>query len=226
MENYYDILEVSQKASKEIITKAYRTLVKKYHPDANSKNNKPIDDEKIKKINEAYDVLCDEYKRKCYDMELESAKKEQENDIKIRYEKIVEQNRLLQRELSQLKQRYEINYNTQQGDNTYQQNVNTSNSYVKNENYNDNLQREIDRRINQSVNKAYQDAYVQRMRDYGYRVVYKKTFKERLRDIIAIAIAFSVVILIIAILWQFPSFREYVESNEIFNIIFKLFRSE
>ena len=29
----YEILEVSEKASKEIIEKAYRVLAKKYHPD-------------------------------------------------------------------------------------------------------------------------------------------------------------------------------------------------
>ena len=33
MKNYYQILEVDQRASKEVIEKAYRTLVKKYHPD-------------------------------------------------------------------------------------------------------------------------------------------------------------------------------------------------
>ena len=33
MENLYDILEVSRKASKEVIDKAYKTLAKKYHPD-------------------------------------------------------------------------------------------------------------------------------------------------------------------------------------------------
>ena len=32
-QNYYDILEVNKNASSEIIEKAYKTLVKKYHPD-------------------------------------------------------------------------------------------------------------------------------------------------------------------------------------------------
>ena len=32
-ENYYEILEVNKNASPEIIEKAYKTLVKKYHPD-------------------------------------------------------------------------------------------------------------------------------------------------------------------------------------------------
>ena len=33
MKNYYEILEVNQKASSEVIEKAYKVLVKKYHPD-------------------------------------------------------------------------------------------------------------------------------------------------------------------------------------------------
>lgn len=33
--NYYDVLEVSQSASKEVIKAAYKTLAKRYHPDTN-----------------------------------------------------------------------------------------------------------------------------------------------------------------------------------------------
>ena len=33
MVTYYEILEVSRTASKEVITKAYKVLVRKYHPD-------------------------------------------------------------------------------------------------------------------------------------------------------------------------------------------------
>ena len=38
--NYYDILEVNKNASQEIIEKAYKTLVKKYHPDLQDNNLK------------------------------------------------------------------------------------------------------------------------------------------------------------------------------------------
>ena len=31
--NYYEILEINKNASKEIMDKAYKTLIKKYHPD-------------------------------------------------------------------------------------------------------------------------------------------------------------------------------------------------
>ena len=64
METLYDILEVSKKASKEIIEKAYKTLAKKYHPDLqNSDNEKKIAEERMKAINEEYSVLSDEQKR-------------------------------------------------------------------------------------------------------------------------------------------------------------------
>ena len=40
MKNYYEILEVDKNASKEVIDKAYRTLVKKYHPDLKNSDEK------------------------------------------------------------------------------------------------------------------------------------------------------------------------------------------
>ena len=40
MLNLYEILEVSQKASKEVIDKAYHVLAKKYHPDLQKETQK------------------------------------------------------------------------------------------------------------------------------------------------------------------------------------------
>ena len=60
--NYYDILGVKRNASNDEIKKAYRELCKKYHPDRTGG-----DDTKIKEINEAYDVIGDEKKRREYD---------------------------------------------------------------------------------------------------------------------------------------------------------------
>lgn len=60
--NYYEVLGVNRNASQEDIKKAYRNLSKKYHPDKNGG-----DDSKFKEINEAYDILRDEEKRRQYD---------------------------------------------------------------------------------------------------------------------------------------------------------------
>ena len=47
MKNYYEILEVSENASFEVIEKAYRTLAKKYHPDMNSGSNSYLSEDNL-----------------------------------------------------------------------------------------------------------------------------------------------------------------------------------
>ncbi|RBQ25378.1 MAG: Chaperone protein DnaJ [Methanocorpusculum sp. MCE] len=63
-ESYYDVLGLPRNATETDIKKAYRNLAKKYHPDV---CKDPGAEEKFKSINEAYDVLSDETKRRQYD---------------------------------------------------------------------------------------------------------------------------------------------------------------
>ena len=49
MSNLYEILEVSQKASKEVIDKAYHVLAKKYHPDLQKDDEKKKAEDKMKR---------------------------------------------------------------------------------------------------------------------------------------------------------------------------------
>lgn len=73
MKNYYEELEVSKTASKEVIEKVYKVLAKKYHPDTTQELDKQASEEKFKLISEAYEILSDNEKRKKYDLELEKA---------------------------------------------------------------------------------------------------------------------------------------------------------
>ena len=65
-EDLYKILGINENASHDEIKKAYRGLSLKYHPD---RNPAPEATEKFKQINQAYEVLGDEQKRKQYEME-------------------------------------------------------------------------------------------------------------------------------------------------------------
>ena len=59
MKNYYEILEVSENASPEIIEKSYKILAKKYHPDTQSPSRMAWAEDRFKEISEAYQVLSD-----------------------------------------------------------------------------------------------------------------------------------------------------------------------
>lgn len=61
-QDYYHILGVDKKASKDEIKKAFHKLAHKYHPD-----KKGGDEKKFKEMSEAYSVLSDDKKRAEYD---------------------------------------------------------------------------------------------------------------------------------------------------------------
>ncbi|MGI8468379.1 MAG: molecular chaperone DnaJ [Pyrinomonadaceae bacterium] len=64
-QDYYQTLGVKKDAKADEIKKAYRRLARKHHPDVNP--NDKASEEKFKQVQEAYDVLSDEKKRKVFD---------------------------------------------------------------------------------------------------------------------------------------------------------------
>ena len=79
MENYYEILGVSQSATDDQIKKAYLKQIKIYHPDV-YKGEKVFAEERTRQITEAYTVLKGYLTRKGYDEKLKQQTKE--NDEK------------------------------------------------------------------------------------------------------------------------------------------------
>ena len=64
----YEVLEVSPRASTEVIRAAYRCLAQHHHPDKNPGDE--IANERLAQINHAYAILSDPVKRRSYDRRL------------------------------------------------------------------------------------------------------------------------------------------------------------
>jgi curved DNA-binding protein CbpA len=65
IKDYYKAMEISPEATREEIKQAYRKLAMQYHPDRN--RNDPTCEAHLKEVNEAYDVLGNEQRRRQYD---------------------------------------------------------------------------------------------------------------------------------------------------------------
>lgn len=137
---WYEILEVSENASPEVIEKAYKVLVKKYHPDLQTGDSKAEAEKKMKQINEAYDILSNSEKRKEYDFELNQLREQEERKKQEKF------------------------YTSNQNDNA------DFMDYVKNRRaYHKRLQKE-EEKMQEDLNKEYQNAYENYLQSLGYRI--------------------------------------------------------
>ena len=214
-QNYYEILEVNKNASPEIIEKAYKTLVKKYHPDLQQDENKNKYEEKIKKINEAYDILSDSEKRKKYDLNLKNT------EISINdYNSLYQENINLKNNLNILKEK--LNYLN-----------NIQNNYKKNninQEYSDNYYTENFNNSNSKNNKNYSENNNINYNDINYTNYFSNFFvniKNKLKDLFAFFITILIIIFIFFILWHIPFTKNYLiklyNENSILQFFINLF---
>lgn len=218
--NYYKILEVDRNASPEVIEKAYKTLAKKYHPDLQESNMKQKAEEKLKLINEAYEILSNPDSRAKYDATLKQSQLSEED-----FNRIFEENRNLYNEINNLK--HTNNYN-----NNYGNTQNNSNSLTEEkirrqqEEYQKQYEQQLEYedQIQQAKQKAYHDAYIQDLKNRGYKIRYKKTPKDYLKNFIALTLTIA----ILFILWQIPFIHNFFikifAENPIIQAITNLFK--
>ena len=235
--NYYDILQINQNASPEIIEKAYKTLAKKYHPDLQEESNKKEAEEILKEINEAYEILSNPDKKALYDQNLKNQTISQED-----YEQIYSQNMELKEELNNLKNdmynNTTSNYNS--SDATPKINLDSFNSKTNQNTPHNNeyinkirkeeqeleyrkQQLEFQEQMEQARRQAYHDAYIQDLKNRGYRIKYKKSFKDYFKGIVSIVI----VIVVLILLWHVPFIQNFFidlyENNNAIHFIVDFF---
>lgn len=203
--NYYDILQVNQNASPEIIEKAYKTLAKKYHPDLQPEENKKQAEEILKDINEAYEILSNPTSKADYDNSLNENYISEED-----YENLYNQNKVLRNKLNTIYESQRENLEN----NTYYEDIENKNTHVYN---NSSRQENADFIRQQTENlkyqeelqkareQAYHDAYIQDLKNRGYKIKYKKTFKDYLKGFISIII----VIFVLVVLWHIPFIHDF-----------------
>ena len=199
MKNYYEILEVNKKASKEVIEKAYKVLVKKYHPDLYSGQKKEYAEKKIKEINEAYNVLTDEFMKEQYDAELE--KQEQET----LYRK----------------------YGNQQSNNTNVQNKNINNNNNNKSSEHEKEVQDFNERMKKHKVGSF-SGIIELCKEIYKNKPKRDEIKELTKkDILALILTIIVVILIGVALWFIPFtngwMRELLFENPLFNWIGGIF---
>ena len=201
MKNYYEILEVNKKASKEVIEKAYKVLVKKYHPDLYTGEKQRYAEKKIKDINEAYDVLSDEFLKEQYDAELEK----------------------------EIEEMYQRRYYTKNNVNQYHTNSDSTRSNYKSNNVNErdsSKEKEEGQEYNQKLGTF--SGIVELTKElYKNKPKRDELKKITQNDIIAVILTIIIIILIGIALWFIPFtngwMREFLFENPLFNWIGNLF---
>ena len=231
-QNYYEILEVNKNASPEIIEKAYKTLVKKYHPDLQQDENKNKYEEKIKKINEAYDILSDPEKRKKYDLNLKNT------EISINdYNSLYQENINLKNNLNILKEK--LNYLNNIQNNYEKNNLNynnleyNKNNYTKNninQESSDNYYTENFNNSNSKNNENYSENNNINYKNINYTNYFSNflvNIKNKLKDLFAFFITILIIIFIFFILWHIPFTKNYLiklyNENSILQFFINLF---
>ncbi len=202
MVNYYEILEVSEKASKEVIEKAYKALAKKYHPDLNQDNKKEAE-LKMKQINEAYEVLISDDKRANYDSIL--AKKRDLENRKASSQSSSSSNSTSSQSATPTQASDDLesqfsNYNKISYSNGYYTD-DEGNFYVNT----NGMDEKTRKKLNNRLQERYLEAYDSYLRERGYKLKYKWTFKRVMQTGLIILIT----IIVFTILFFIPPIHEY-----------------
>lgn len=192
--NYYDILQVNKNASPIIIEKAYKTLAKMYHPDLQTEDKKKRAEEIFKQINEAYETLSDLEKKKNYDASLEKEEPNHSSKATAKQNYNTDSsphttNTISIRELRDRQEKERLRLKKLEQTKLYQEEL-----------------QHIQEQLQQAKEQAYHDAYFQTLKNFGYKIYYKKSLKDYIKGILH----FILVLLTLFLLWHIPFIQNFI----------------
>lgn len=234
MVTIYDLLEVSENASKEEIEKSYKNLLIQYQTSPNfdeqiNKENTMI----LNKLKMAYEILMNDEKRKKYDSDLSKKRAEEliknvtfssNNDTKI-------ENTPQKNIVNEDNQKYSVQSpkNTEYNDSQYYDNdddeeeedINLSKEEQKK--LRKAAQQEFQRNLKkaQKAEKEYNQAYNEAYNNYLKKMGYNKPKKNPFKKFLNILITIIVIIVVCFIAWLIPPVRNSLTSLYEENVIIK-----
>lgn len=229
----YDLLEVSENASKDEIEKSYLRLVNEYKIDPKFSQQEIDENEMIlKKLKLAYDILSNDEKRKKYDADLaQKIAEELIKNVSIKPSTSESENanqENIVKESAEPTQNNEIKYKKVNKEVVYEEEydeepeeIQLTDSEKKNlkkaaeKEFKDNLKKA--QKAEEEYNKAYNEAYNDYLRKMGYTVKEPWTLK-RVRNLI---IGLFVIIVVCVLIWILPPTRKLLVQIYEENFIIK-----
>lgn len=184
MKSYYDILEVSENASQEVIEKAYKALVKKYHPDIQPRDKIFWAESKIKEITEAYTVLSNPSSRSSYNLKIGVG-----SDVLKQYNSLYSENQKLKQEVDSLKNQEE-----------------DSNLFKNRKKNKKHSEKGVASSILKEINPKQ---YLKSIGTLLYNET-KKPKQERSKDLLALILTIIIVTIIIIVFCKIPVLRNFL----------------
>lgn len=209
MKTFYDILKVKQNATQEEILNSYYKLEKKY-----SNNN-----EILKKLQIAKEVLTNSDARNNYDKKLEEIKQNElisninNNTINYNIKKCEDEKRIEEKS-KQMEIKNKKNILKQKE----QEELKRQKEQRKEEKKYEKLENKINKEQEKKTKELYEEAYADYLESLGFKVERKWTVK-RIKRLIILSIA---LIVICFILWNIPTVREKLIDLYNNNFIIKM----
>lgn len=221
MKTFYDVLNISEDASIEDIHKAYNSLKAKYESYLVNPNNSAKAEEKIKKLELAYQVLGNIERKKAYDIDLNNARNNElmnnlQKNTDMHNEKIKKEEENQKKEIEQQKV-HEDEMRAEKLEKMRQEKLKFIQAEIEKQIGNQKKQLEEEKKAKKKLEKKKQVAINKYLRKIG--AIQESPLKRFLKTVFATIFVLGIVFLI----FQIPFVKNSILGNETIQSILNLF---